>query len=156
MDPARCGDALERRSNRLYEGNFLRNLKARMRRKAAAWPGVYDLGPLAGIRTIRAFDETYTAPAHGFRGAADYYYRASALRLVDRITVPTLILTAANDPFVPPAPFGDAAVTGNRHITTVIAEDGGHCAFVEAPADGYDGYWAEREIVRFCTARLRP
>src|SRR5215204_2764832 len=78
MDLARCVAALERRSNVLYHWNFVRNLKARMRRKAAAVPGVFSLEPLDQVRTVRAFDEVYTAPHHGFRDAADYYYRASA------------------------------------------------------------------------------
>ncbi len=155
MDLSRCVDALERRSNRLYEWNFLRNLKARMQRKAAAWPDLYDLAPLAGIRSIRQFDEAYTAPHHGFRDAADYYHRASALRLVADVSVPTLILTAANDPFVPPDPFRTPAVAGNPHITTEVCEEGGHCAFVESGSPGYDGYWAEREIVRFVNAQAR-
>ena len=153
MDLARCVEALERRANRIYEWNFLRNLRARMRRKAVAWPGVYDLAPLATVRSIRQFDEAYTAPHHGFAGASDYYHRASALRLIDRISVPTLILTAANDPFVPPEPFRHPAVTGNPHVTTVVSDDGGHCAFVERLDGEYDGYWAEREVVRFVSAQ---
>jgi predicted alpha/beta-fold hydrolase len=74
------------------------------------------------------------------------------MRGIDRITVPTLILTAENDPFVPPDPFRDPAVTANPAITTVITREGGHCAFVEPPDGSYDGYWAEREVVRFATA----
>ena len=118
MDLARCVDALERRANYPYQWNFVRNLKARMRRKAAAFPGDYSLEPLRRVWTVRGFDEAYTAPHHGFRDAADYYHRASALRVVDRIRVPTLILTAEDDPFVPAEPFRDPAVTGNPHITS--------------------------------------
>jgi len=153
MDLPRCVASLERLPCAAYQWNFVRQLKARMRRKAAAFPGEWDLEPLARVRTVREFDEAYTAPHHGFAGASDYYHRASALRVVDRIRVPTLILTAANDPFVPPAPFGDPAVTGNPAITTVVSEAGGHCAFLERAENGYDGYWAEREIVRFISAR---
>src|SRR5688572_29842004 len=82
MDLARCVDALERRSNFVYQWNFVRNLKARMRRKATAIPGVYSLDPLRDIWSVRRFDDVYTAPQHGFRDSADYYYRASALRVV--------------------------------------------------------------------------
>ena len=138
----------------MYQWNFVRNLKARMRRKAAAVPGVFSLDALRDVWTVRRFDEAYTAPHHGFRDAADYYYRASALRVIDRIRVPTLILTAEDDPFVPPAPFRSAAITGNPHITVVITPHGGHCAYVERADDGYDGYWAEREVVRFATAHM--
>ena len=103
----------------------------------------------------RAFDEAYTAPHHGSRDAADYYYRASALRVVDRIQVPTLIVTAEDDPFVPIAPFRRSEVIGNPNITMIATRHGGHCGYLERPADGYDGYWAEREIVRFVTAHTR-
>jgi predicted alpha/beta-fold hydrolase len=151
MDLEVCVQALERRSNIAYEWNFVRNLKARMRRKAGLFPGEFSVEPLGRIWTVRQFDEAYTAPYYGFKDATDYYHRASAMRAIDRIAVPTLILTAENDPFVPPAPFRDPALAGNAAITTVITREGGHCAFVE-PADGrYDGYWAEREVVRFAT-----
>ena len=155
MDLAACVDALERRSNLAYEFNFVRNLKARMRRKAAAFPGAFALEALPGIWTVRKFDEVYTAPHHGFRDAADYYHRASALRVVDRIRVPALILTAEDDPFVPAGAFRDPALTANPNVTVVMTRQGGHCAFVERAGGGYDGYWAEREIVRFATAHLR-
>jgi predicted alpha/beta-fold hydrolase len=149
MDLAVCVEALERRSNIAYEFNFVRRLKARMRRKAALFPGDFTLGPLARIWTVRQFDEAYTAPHHGFRDAADYYHRASAIRTIDRIRVPTLILTADDDPFVPSHPFMSPAIILNPQITTVITANGGHCAFVEQPTSDYDGYWAEREVVRF-------
>ena len=153
MDLARCVDALERRANYPYQWNFVRNLKARMRRKAAIFPGAFSLEPLGRIWTVRAFDETYTAPHHGFRDAADYYHRASALRVVDRIRVPALVLTAEDDPFVPADTFRDQALTANPQITVVVTPHGGHCAYVARDAVGYDGYWVEREIVRFVEAR---
>jgi predicted alpha/beta-fold hydrolase len=149
MDLAACVEALERRSNLPYEWNFVRNLKGRMRRKAEAFPGAFSLDPLKRIWTVRQFDEAYTAPHHGFRDADDYYYRASALRVVDRIRVPALIIAAEDDPFVPASTFRDPAVTANPNITRVITPHGGHCAYVERGDHNYDGYWAEREIVRF-------
>jgi hypothetical protein len=125
-----------------------------MKRKSAAWPGAYDLAPLGRVRTVRQFDEAYTAPHHGFHDAADYYHRASAMRVIDRIRVPTLIVTSEDDPFVPPAPFREPFVASNPNLTVVITASGGHCAYVERGGAGYDGYWAEREIVRFATAHL--
>ena len=153
MDLAACVAALERRANIAYQFNFVRNLKKRMRRKAALFPEVFDVEPLRRIWTVRQFDDTYTAPYHGFRDAADYYHRASAIRVVDRIAVPTLVITAEDDPFVPPASFRESAVTGNPRLTVSVSRHGGHCAFLERAADGYDGYWAEREVVRFVTER---
>ena len=149
MDLGRCVDALERRSNIAYQFNFVRNLKARMRRKAAAHPTLFSLDALRRVWTVRQFDEAYTAPHHGFRDATDYYYRASAMRVIDRIRVPALIVTAEDDPFVPANPFRDPSVTGNPNVTVMITPHGGHCAYLERAAGDYDGYWVEREIVRF-------
>jgi uncharacterized protein len=154
MDLEVCVRALERRSNLAYEWNFVRNLKARMRRKAAAFPGDYPLDALPRVWTVRQFDEAYTAPHHGFRDASDYYHRASAMRVIERIRVPALILTAEDDPFVPPDPFRAPAVVNNPHVTVVITPHGGHCAYVERADGTYDGYWAEREIVRFAAEHL--
>ena len=155
IDLDRCVHSLERRVNLAYEWNFVRHLKARMRRKAALWPGAFDLRPLNGIRTIRAFDEIYTAPYHGFAGATDYYHRASALRVVDRIRIPTLVISSADDPFVPPAQFDDPALAGNTLIVRRIERHGGHCGFVSAPGAGDDGYWAEAGAVEFLASALQ-
>lgn len=154
MDLSACVEALERRSNIAYEFNFVRNLKARMRRKASAHPGLFSLDPLPRIWTVRQFDEAYTAPHHGFLDASDYYHRASALRVIENIRVPALILTAADDPFVPTGAFYSDAVQRNPSIKVVVTPHGGHCAFVERSVNGYDGYWAEREIVRFVNAQV--
>ena len=150
IELAECVRALERRSNVFYQWNFVRNLKGRMRRKVHAFPGAFSLKPLSSIRTVREFDEAYTAPHFGFRDADDYYHRAAAMRLVERIRIPTLIITAADDPFVPIAPFQSPALTRNPHITVVITQHGGHCGF-RARAEGTedDGYWAENAVVEF-------
>lgn len=148
-----CVRAIERRHNVVYQLNFVRNLRARMRRKARAFPRDWDLAPLRRIWTIRAFDELYTAPHHGFAGASDYYHRASAMRVIDRIAIPALILAAEDDPFVPSEPFRDPRVTQNPHITTIVTSHGGHCGFVSAP-NGYDGYWAERMVVEFACMKI--
>jgi uncharacterized protein len=147
--------SIERRENRIYEWNFCRNLQGRMRRKAKTFPDLFDLNGLWKIWSIRSFDDRYTAPHHGYDGAADYYHRASAMRVIDRVARPSLILSAADDPFVPPHIFEAPAVKNNPHITTVITPHGGHCAFVE-PTPGaadkvndYDGYFAERIVVDF-------
>jgi predicted alpha/beta-fold hydrolase len=155
LEISKCVHALERPGNFLYQWNFVRDLKSRMQRKDRFWPGRFDLTRLAQVRTVRQFDDAYTAPHFGFENAEDYYHRASAMRVVDRIRVPTLIITAEDDPFVPPEPFHDPRVAGNPHITLRLSKHGGHCAFV-GPADGADddGYWAERQIVEFAAARF--
>jgi predicted alpha/beta-fold hydrolase len=148
-----CVRALERPSNAVYQWNFVRNLKGRMRRKGERFPGGFDLSRLQTIHTVRAFDAAYTAPHFGFQSAEDYYYRASALRKASRIQIPALIITAKDDPFVPVAPFADPAVASNPHVTLLITDHGGHCGFL-APAKGDDdGYWAESAVVNFAAER---
>jgi predicted alpha/beta-fold hydrolase len=149
MELEACVRALERRQNVVYQWNFVRGLKNRMRRKAALFPGRFPLDGLDAIRTVREFDEVYTAPHFGFRGASDYYHRASAMRVIGRVRVPARIITADDDPFVPTAPFRDRAVAGNPHLEVTITPHGGHCAFVADARDGSDGYWAEATILDF-------
>jgi predicted alpha/beta-fold hydrolase len=149
MELGACVDALERRQNIVYQWNFVRGLRARMRRKARWHPERFPLDQLARIRTVREFDEVYTAPHFGFAGATDYYHRASAMRVIDRVRVPALVITAEDDPFVPTTPFHDPRVTGNPYIELKVSRHGGHCGFITTANGVDDGYWAERQIVEF-------
>jgi predicted alpha/beta-fold hydrolase len=150
IEISECTRALERPGNGLYQWNFVKDLKRRMRRKDQHHPERFDLSRLNAIKTVRAFDAAYTAPHFGFRDEEDYYHRASSMRVIDRIRVPTLIITAEDDPFVPPEPFRDPKVTGNPYIRLRISAHGGHCGFVGAKSSADDdGYWAENRIVDF-------
>lgn len=149
IDLALCAEALEWRRNLLYQWNFLRGLKGRMRRKSRAFPGLYDLAPLTRIRSIREFDNTYTAPSHGFGTAARYYELASAVRSISRIAIPTLIIAAENDPFVPTSQYLRDDIRGNQYIHLSLHKHGGHCGFVAQPTHEHDGYWAEHAAVDF-------
>jgi uncharacterized protein len=151
MELEACVEALERRQNLVYQWNFVRGLRGRMRRKARCYPGRYSLEPLRRVRTVRQFDELYTAPHFGFAGASDYYHRASAMRVIHRIRVPALVITAEDDPFVPAAPFRDPRVTSNPHVEVIITRHGGHCGFIAEASNGSDGYWAEERIVEFAS-----
>jgi uncharacterized protein len=146
-----CVRAIERPSNFPYHWNFVRHIKARMRRKAALWPGRFDLAPLSRIWTIRAFDDQYTAPLNGFGDATTYYRQASARRIVERIPIPALVLTAADDPFVPLAQLEDPALPAHPYLTIRVESHGGHCGFV-GPPSGDDGYWAETSALRFLSS----
>ncbi len=148
-----CMRALERRENCVYQWNFCRNLQGRMRRKARMFPDAFDLTGLWKVWSIRAFDDRYTAPHHGFDGASDYYHRASAMRVIDRVARPAMILSAADDPFVPSEIFRAPEVAGNPHLRTIVTRHGGHCGFVSQP-NGYDGYWAERMVVDYLCSSI--
>ena len=148
LDLAASSDALHLLSNRLYERYFLWKVARRMRAKARHFPGVFDLSRLRGLASLRDFDDRITAFYCGFDGAGDYYARAAASNLVDRIARPTFILHAANDPFIRILPETRRKIAANPHITFLETPDGGHCSFIAAP-NGYDGFWAERQIVDF-------
>jgi uncharacterized protein len=146
IDLSLCADALSKPSNFVYEAHFVRNLKKRMQRKALLFPGKFDLRPLARVRTVREFDDVMTAPYCGFRDAADYYAQSSALRLAAEIRVPTLIVTAQDDPFVPFSSFRHPDVANNRSICLDAPAHGGHCAFLSRYKGG-DRHWAEARLV---------
>lgn len=149
MELAVCVDAIARPENRFYEVHFMRRLNARMRRKARLFPGKFDLSRLAGLRTIREFDDAITAPHSGYRDAADYYDRASAARSSPKISVPTLVLTAKDDPIVPFSLFAASAISGNPRIALEAPEHGGHCSFISRWS-GWERHWAEARVVEFC------
>jgi predicted alpha/beta-fold hydrolase len=144
-------DALHEPANRIYEYYFLLQLFRRFRRKVRLFPDAYDASRLHGVKTLREFDERIIAHYCGFAGADDYYDRAAAAHVIDRIACPALVIHAANDPFVRILPETREKLLANRNITYIETEDGGHCAFVgERDGDaGYDGRWAEREVVEF-------
>jgi predicted alpha/beta-fold hydrolase len=154
LDLAACVDAIERRENWLYQLRFVRDLKSRMRRKAKLFPGQFELDGLSRVRTLREFDDAITAPWSGYRGAADYYEQASAMRVVQRIAVPTLILTSKDDPVVPFESFGGPEIAGNPKIRVATTEFGGHCAFISR-TNGAERYWAEARVLEFCIAHAQ-
>jgi len=119
-----------------------------LRIKARLFPSHYDLGRLRGVRTLRQFDDKVTAFYCGFTGADDYYARAAAANVIDKISVPTLILHAANDPFIRILPGTRKKIAANRNIQFIETHDGGHCSFV-GELNGDDGYWAEHRVVEF-------
>jgi len=154
MDLAASADALHEPANRLYEWYFLLQLFRRLRRKAKFFPGNFDLSRLRGVTSLRMFDDRITAHYCGFAGADDYYARAAAANVVDRIVVPALIVHAANDPFIRVQPETLRRIRANPNITYIETAEGGHCAFLgqrDSTGDGTrdDGRWAERAVVEF-------
>ncbi len=148
VDLAASADALHLPSNRLYEYYFLWRLRRRLREKARLFPGVFDVSRLNGVTTLRDFDDKVTAFYCGFEGATDYYARAAASNVIDRIAVPAFILNAANDPFIRILPETRKKILANPHITFIETADGGHCSYLAQP-DGDDGRWAEVRVIEF-------
>jgi len=151
IDLNASAELILKRSNWLYHRDFVYRLKKRIWVKHKLFPDRYDVSGLRSVRTLREFDNQFTARAHGFADAEDYYYRASSIRVIDRIQIPTLIIHAQDDPFIPFAPMLDPAVTNNPYILLIGPERGGHVAFLSADAAADpDVFWAENRVVEFC------
>lgn len=146
-----CVAATELPRNAFYEWYFVAKLKRRMRKKIELFPEIYSANGLDRVRSLREFDDQFTAPHSGYQGAADYYFRASALRVVAEIRVPTLILYAEDDPLVPASTFAHPEVTGNPNIEIHGVKNGSHCVFLSS--DPAERFWAEARVVEFCAGR---
>ena len=151
IDPTRCVAELERPENWIYHRHFLTQLKARLRRKAALVPGKWDLKGLERITRISEFDDRYTAPDGGYRDAADYYDRSGARHVLDRIAVPTTIITAQDDPFIPYAMFVTPTIQPQAFIRLIAPTHGGHCGFFQTQHAQEDRFWVENRIIEIVT-----
>jgi uncharacterized protein len=154
VDLSASAASLERRSNILYHARFVRSLKARMRRKARLFPGRYDLSKLRGLYTVRQYDARYIAPIFGYRDEEDYYERASARPHIAEIRVPTLMLHADDDPFVPLTERVKREAERNPLVRVSTTGHGGHVGWVGADASGEDRHWAENRAVEWAGLML--
>jgi hypothetical protein len=150
LNLAACADALAEPRNFIYERHFVRRLKARIEHKSRLFPEKYRLNGLRKVRTVREYDDAFTAPHSGFRDASDYYARSSAAQLLAKIARPTLILAAEDDPFVPFSSIAEAVHSRNPKIELVSTRCGGHCAFISGSSE--ERFWSEARIVEFCAA----
>ena len=160
---------ISERRNWIYHHNFVTRLQRRIDLKKKLYPELYELDSRPVARTLREFDNLYTAPAFGFEGADDYYDKASSLPQLAAIRIPTLIIHAQDDPFIPFAPLRDERVKANPYLLLVAPERGGHVGFIAEKtransntADGSfhkdaseDRFWAENRIVEFCEISYR-
>ena len=154
MDLAAGCDLLERTAmGRAYTRFFLRSLKRKVRAKAALMAGLADVTATLASRTLREFDQAATSRIHGFADAADYYRRCSSAAFVSGIRVPTLVVHATDDPFLPSAALPTAELRANPAVTLALQERGGHVGFMEG-APWAPRYWADEEAARFLAERL--
>jgi uncharacterized protein len=148
LDLSRCADALEEGQNYLYQWHFVRGLMRRYETKCQLFPGRYSRNGIAGVRTVRQFDDVITAPCFGYKDAEEYYEAAGAKSVIGKVAVPLLLITAQDDPFVPFVSFLAARVEENPCVRLLAPEHGGHCGFVSRLA-GAERFWAEERIVEF-------
>ncbi len=152
IDLAACAEAIRSRSNWIYNRRFISNLNKRMRRVQKLYPELYQIEGIEQIRSIREFDARFTARYGGFRDVDDYYTRSSSLNLIEKIRVPTLIIHARDDPFVPFAAFNQISDAKNPYVILLAPTNGGHVGFIaDAKSNDRNRFWAENRIVEFCS-----
>ncbi len=147
LDLMASGRALEMGLSKLYAKSFLKTMKRTAFAKLERHPGLFDAAAMHAARTLHAFDDLLTAPLHGFKDADDYWTRAAAKPGLANIAVPTLVLNAANDPFLPAA----ALPTTNevsKFVTLDFPAHGGHVGFLSSPFPG-DPNWMPERVLRF-------
>ncbi len=149
LDLAACADALERWDNYFYQRHFVSGLMERYKRKAQSMPERYPLTDFGAVHSVRRFDDLITAPNFGYRDAQEYYEAASASRVLKDLKIPTLLVTAKDDPFVPFSSILQAGAADHPAIQLVAPYHGGHCAFV-SNQPGIERFWAEQRVVEFC------
>ncbi len=156
LDLMAAGDALGRGFARVYSWHFLGTLKRSSLAKLDRFPDLYDAAKVRNARSLREFDNLVTAPLHGFRDTDDYWTRASAKPHLKGIRVPTLLLNARDDPFLPEAVLPRAEDV-SRFVTLDFPARGGHVGFVTSPFPGHIE-WLPRRLMAFFaeTRRASP
>ena len=133
-------------SNYIYERRFLKSLLTKMRLKARQYPEIFTEEKIRSVRTIYEFDDTFTGPISGFKDAKDYYTKCSSGQFIPKIRVPTLIINALDDPFLPDECYPSKEMISNKFVTLLYPEYGGHVGFVQF---GQKHYWEEKIALQF-------
>ncbi|MBC7415069.1 MAG: alpha/beta fold hydrolase [Herminiimonas sp.] len=149
LDLAGGGAALSSGPNLLYTRIFLQTLKPKCLHKLEQFPGLFDRERMLRARDLFEFDNIVTAPLHGYRDTADYWDRASAKHVLDDITVPTLVLNARNDPFLPPQHLPASA---SPHVVLDYPQEGGHVGFASGGFPGSLAWLPQRMLHFLCGA----
>jgi hypothetical protein len=142
--------------SRIYDRHFLRTLRAKALDKLARFPGLFDRAKLEAARSIYDFDESVTAPVHGFSSAHDYYSRSSSLGFLSRIQIPTFLLSAIDDPFLPADVLDQVRLVAasNAQLTLEFTARGGHVGFVAGAVPWRPAYYAEWRVCEFLAAMI--
>jgi len=150
LDLAGGGAALASGFNRLYTWVFLRTMRRKSLQKLAQFPGLFDRQAVLAARDLYAFDNVVTAPLHGYRDTDDYWHRASARHVLHDITVPTLVLNARNDPFLPAQHLPQSA---SPTVLLDYPEHGGHVGFANGGPPGRLD-WLPQRLLNFLEGKL--
>lgn len=151
FDLARSSRHIDQGVSRIYSRRFLRSLKIKALAKIARHPGIADPRAVATAPTLWDFDNVFTGPVHGFAGADDYYARSSSIHFLSTIRIPTLLLSARDDPFHPGGLLHEVEqiARDNPFLEVEFVERGGHVGFIEGPTPWSASSYAERRAVEF-------
>jgi uncharacterized protein len=155
FDLARSARHIQRGFARVYQRHFVRSLKRKALAKGKLFEAHFNAAAIARAATLYDFDNHVTAPLHGFAGAEDYYTRSSSLPVLESIRTPTILISAVDDPFLPPDVLADVreSARGNAHLHLVFVPKGGHVGFVSG-MPWRQTYWAEDRAFEFLAARV--
>lgn len=159
FDLAASAAAMSRGAGRIYSHFFLRTLKPKALRKAEEYPDILDAAAIRRARTWRQYDDVATAPLHGFKNADDYWSRSSSLSYLERIRCPVLMISARDDPFIPPSCLPDEQSQQSEWLHTEFTARGGHVGFIAGAIPWRPFYWAEHRAIDFLAGfvpTLRP
>jgi hypothetical protein len=146
-----AGRAIDRGANRLYAHHFLATLKPKSLAIAARFPGLLDASRIRRVRTMREFDDLVTAPLHGFAGVGDYWTRASSKPWLASIRIPTLVLNAKNDPFIPASSLPLRREASDA-VTLEQPAHGGHVGFAHGRFPG-NVDWLPARLLHYFASR---
>lgn len=156
FDLARGARHIDRGFSRVYQAHFLRSLRRKAHAKRLRFPEHFRAELIDRARTLYEFDDAVTAPVHGFRDAADYYERSSSIRWIGRIRTPTLLLSAADDPFLPAAVLDEVREIAreNACLHVEFVERGGHVGFISGRIPWKPFYYAEWRAAEFVAQQV--
>ena len=156
FDLARSSRQINRGFAKVYQRHFLRSLQRKAFGKLERFPDLVASKRLASIRTMYEFDNVMTAPLHGFRDADDYYSQSSSLGWIGRISIPTLLLSAVDDPFLPSPVLDQVRAEAKRNpaLELDFPKHGGHAGFVTGANPFRPRYYAERRACDFLADHL--
>ena len=131
--------------NKIYMSRFMNGLKEKIIQKDNKFPGKLNLAGIKRIKNFKQFDDRFTAPLNGFIDARDYWVRASSKPHLENIQIPSLLVQAANDPFLPEPCFPRKIAKASKSLHLEIPRHGGHVGFISRGSE----YWSERRCAKF-------
>lgn len=156
FDLAKSSRHIDRGFARVYQRHFIRSLRRKAEIKLTTYPDLVSAADLAKASTMFDFDNVFTAPVHGFAGATDYYTKSSSRSWLERISVPTLLLSAVDDPFLPPQVLDEVREIARQNpvLDIEFTSHGGHVGFVGGASPFSPSYYLERRTGDFLAAAL--